>query len=514
MTSTLPTTVGTATLESRPVDDRGVPYGGTVAARRKPGQTPGSREIAAPGHLPIAADDAPLESISRLISETAHDLRAPLSTIREAIRLVRDGDLGKVSSAQSECLSAAINQCNCAVQLVDEMVQSRRFDSGFPNVMRQWTSIDELRSNVEATLQSWILPRGIHLLWDGPFEEGIQIYADATLLRRLIVNVAGNAIRVTREGGPVLIRATVNRDQGIMNWAIVDQGAGISPSDMELIGAGKAPAKSIGGLGLIISRQLAAAHFSTLRIESRVGTGTAVSFQTILGGPAAVAARWVKWRSELIMIEQRKIMNEDQRVHEVRPSRSSPPSQSPAPPRRVRIDVPSQLIELGAGEMQPAFPDHVYLTTVSVGAAIPAAGTDAFDALLQRTMRITELAYRTGRRSWVIAWDADGETGIAKRSELERLVQNELGTMRMTWGASSLVSATPHPEFRNSLASRLSDLMVRQTLAGAQQAVSDTDQVRLGTGPMQSTPMATIRLEQDVHWLRESRRSPNGVPME
>ena len=65
MTSTLPTTASTATRESRPMDDRGAPYGGPVASRRKPGQTPGSREIAASGHKPIAADDASLESISR-----------------------------------------------------------------------------------------------------------------------------------------------------------------------------------------------------------------------------------------------------------------------------------------------------------------------------------------------------------------------------------------------------------------------------------------------------------------
>ncbi|WP_182866748.1 sensor histidine kinase [Rhodopirellula sp. JC639] len=505
----------TATRESRAVDDRGVPHEVMTATRRMPGQSVSHREGTIVPRRSAASDAADFEMVARLISETAHDLRAPLSTIREAIRLVRDGDLGTVSSAQGECLSAAIDQCNCAVQLVDEMVQSRRFDSGFPNVSRQWISIDELKASVEATLQPWILPRGIHLLWDGPFDEGLKVYADVTMLRRLIVNLAGNAIRVTREGGPVLIRTHVNRNQGVMNWSIVDQGAGISPADLELISAGKAPAKSIGGLGLIISRQLAAAHFSTLRIESRVGTGTAVSFQTIVGGPAAVAARWVKWRSDLITKQQRKILNEGHRVHEVRPSRASHPSGAPVPPRRVRIDVPSQTIELGLGEIQPAFPDHVYLTTVSLGAAIPASRADAFDALLQRSMRFTELAYRTAQRSWVIAWDADLQTGNAKRAELERQAHNELEAMRMTWGADHVVPATPHPVYGTPLSSRLSDLIVRQALAGAQHAVSDDDQMQpqsdsaeAGFAPTELEPAVTAastRLDFDVQWLRANR---------
>jgi hypothetical protein len=318
--------------------------------------------------------------------------------------------------------------------------------------------------------------------------------------------LASNAVRVTRDGQPVLIRAKVRRGQGVMVWSVVDQGAGISASDMELIAAGKAPARSVGGLGLMISRQLAAAHFSMLRIESRVGTGTAVSFQTALGGPAAITAQWVKWRSELIQRNVSQTTLSEQRVLNVLPAGSSGMSGSDAPIRRVRIDVPSETIEVGVADLQPAYHDQVYLTTVSVGAAIPATGTDAFDALLQRTLRMTELAYRTGRRSWVIAWDADGETGIGKRFELDRLVQNELDDMRMTWGDHSIVSTSRHAESVASLSGRLSDLIVRQTLSAAQQSVPDADQVNLGTQPIRPSSIAASRLERDVKWFSQTRR--------
>ena len=146
-TSTLPTTdhpsVKTRTLES-PQARRVAPHAirspaGRVVGQATTAQPPATRAQSPTGMIsdrppsgtasrsPDASPSS--ESISRLISETAHDLRAPLATIREAVRLVRDGDLGQVSTEQTEYLSAAMNQCDCAVQLVEELVQSRRFDS-------------------------------------------------------------------------------------------------------------------------------------------------------------------------------------------------------------------------------------------------------------------------------------------------------------------------------------------------------------------------------------------------
>ncbi|MCO8121452.1 HAMP domain-containing histidine kinase [Stieleria sp. TO1_6] len=451
-------------------------------------------------------------SASRLISETAHDLRAPLATIREAVRLVRDGDLGFVSTSQRECLSAAIDQCNCASQLVDEMVHTRQFESGFPNARRGWILIDDLRRSVEATLQPWVMPRGIHLLWDGPFEQGVGVYADPTLIRRLIVNLANNAIRVTRDGRPVLIRARSDDQRGMMTWSIVDQGNGIEASDMELIAAGKSPARSTGGLGLMISRQLAAAHFSTLRIESRVGTGTAVSFQTPIGGPASVSAAWTKWRSGLIAPERQTIEQQHQQVHNVLPARVVPSTASRQsdvihPPRRVRIDVPSLAVELAVSEHQPAFPDQLLLTTVSIGAATQAANTNAFDELLQRSIRITEFAYRAGRRNWVIAWDADRETALRKRAELELTLRNELQGIRLTWGKFSLVPIATSSDSLpgGSLVSRLCDLMVRQSFSASRRQMPDGNRMRLGAPMISPSPGAESRLETEVQRICRRR---------
>ncbi|MEO1529268.1 MAG: HAMP domain-containing sensor histidine kinase [Planctomycetota bacterium] len=422
------------------------------------------------------------ESLRRLISETAHDLRAPLTSVRESIRLVRDGDLGHLTDSQRDCLTVAINQCNCAGQLVDELVQSRQFDTGFPNVCRSWISIDDMRHAVEETLQPWTMPRNIHLLWDGPFGRGEKIYGDAILLRRLIVNLAGNSIRETRDGQSILIRAKRNSRGTAYRWSIVDQGNGISAEDMDLIAGGQAPASSSGGLGLLICRNLAAAHFSSLRLESRVGTGTAASFETVTGGPLAVVRAWSRWRESIL------------------DSSASTPSRESADraerissPRRMRIDTPaSNSIELGCQNQTPMFND-VVLTSVSLGAASSLESANDFEKNLQRSMQVSELGYRVSDRTWVIAWDADTRSAVVRRNELENH-RGEHGPARLQWKDFRVVSDTS----QRVLANRMSDLLVRAALSDLQ-VVDDLPQL---SEPIQPSIVAATRLEQQVQRLR------------
>ncbi|MEO1615858.1 MAG: HAMP domain-containing sensor histidine kinase [Planctomycetota bacterium] len=404
-----------------------------------------------------------IDSITKLIGETAHDLRAPLSTIREAVRLVHDGQLGAISSDQRECLSAAINQCNCVGQLVDEMVQSRHEAAGSVRPHLDWIDIDHVRQQVVETLQPWVLPRAIHLLWDGPFGRQTKVYADAVMLRRLIVNLVGNAIRATREGQPILIRAVADPKRGRMTWAVVDQGQGIDAADLERIALGHAPQSSRGGLGLVICRHLAGAHFSNLWIESREGTGTAASFHTTMGGPINVARNWATWRSGLFVNPESASVEEAHQLHNVLSPRKR---YSIAPPRRVRVDVPSQRVELRARQTMPDFEDRLYIASVSLGATLPAESVEAFDRLIQRSLTPMEFTYRTGDRNWLILWDADRKAANLKRSQLDAEIRQHLDSIRMNW---SMMSEYQFDPAGGAASARfLGDLLARRALTNAQ----------------------------------------------
>ncbi|KAA5543686.1 HAMP domain-containing histidine kinase [Roseiconus nitratireducens] len=487
------------------------PSAGSGDQRRRHGRTdhvatfsPESKRLSPPASSPSSATGSGTPAtVDRLISEIAHDLRSPLTTVRESIRLVRDEQVGPVSASQKEFLSAAINQCDCVHQLVDELVQLEQFDCGFPRVCRRWTTVEEIRQLVHQTLRPWMVPRGIELLWDAPTDRGFRLFGDPVLLRRLLVNLAGNAIRATRDGQPILIRGEQQPGRPTVRWSVVDQGPGISASDLQRISLGKTPARSVGGLGLRISRQLAAAHFSSLHLESRVGTGTAVSFETPGGGARQVAQQFANWRCALIDRSEGGKEQVNSNAVTIRDQASGRQRSQPHNPRRLRIDVPPTTIELGLQDHQPAFAGQVVLTTVSVGAAVPPGLADQFDRLLQRSLRITELAYRAGCRHWVIAWDADPEAANAKREALRCESRNLLPAVRLSWGETALVAARTKapPQFARSIANRLADLMTRVALHPDELAtdpVSDRDH----SAAVLPSEIPLRRLQRDVFRLK------------
>lgn len=427
----------------------------------------------------------------QLISRTAHDLRAPLTTIRESVRLVRDGEFGQLSDLQTEYLSAAIDQCNCVDQMVDEMVHLHSLNSSFPRAQRQWVSVRDIRAAVSDTLKPWVLPRAVDVLWDAAVHPSATVFADVSLLRRLIVNLVVNGVRASAEGEPILIRLTHARSGQSIRWSVVDQGNGISAADMEAIAKQKVPASSSSGLGLMISRQLAALHYSSLWMESRQNTGTVSSFETPAGGPASVVAAWIRWR------EDNQNRPTDQRNVVKRFVRKRSAEDSITPPRRVRFDVPTLLVEL-SGDRLPSDPGNQILVGIaSLGAATSMESARQFDGLLQRSMSAGELAYRVGNHAWVFLMDSNLGAAMLRRTEIERQAKDKISDLRIGWAEFLEMGG-----ISDSLRLRLSDLLVRKSLESSKRYFIDANEVQLGTMPIGISSVATRRLAHEAHWLR------------
>ncbi len=289
------------------------------------------------------AESLATQAAVRLISETAHDLRAPLTAVQESIRLVRDGDLGPINHDQESFLDSAVDQCGCIEQMVGEMVQLERLQTGTPRVHRQWVSVAEIRRAVDDTLSPWTVPRRINLLWDGDDDPSMLVFADQAMLRRLLVNLATNAIRASVEGGFVLIRLARVRHGETVRWSVVDRGRGISEQEMLRVADREVSYAGGEGLGLAISRQLAALQFSPLRIRSRLGKGTEVNFETAARGPRSVANTWVRWRMSFATPERSVPSRGDGSIEWT----------SQTGDRKMRLDPPAVSVSLSHAASRP-----------------------------------------------------------------------------------------------------------------------------------------------------------------
>ena len=125
-----------------------------------------------------------------------------------------------------------------------------------------------------------------------PAMEALSINADPVLLRRLMLNLANNAIKFTDAGGRVGISLERDEDGGaILRFA--DTGQGIAAKDIEtaLTQYGQVGNSSDGrsglGLGLPMAKAIALAHGGSLGIDSEVGTGTTVTVRLPVTPPVA-----------------------------------------------------------------------------------------------------------------------------------------------------------------------------------------------------------------------------------
>lgn len=441
----------------------------------------------------------------RLMSETAHDIRSPMTAIRESVRLVHDGDLGRVNEDQESMLAAAIDQCDCVDHMVNEMMQLDRLRNGMPRVQRSWTPLANVQQAIENTLRPWALPREITVAWESSEDPKTLVFVDPTALRRLVVNLVTNAIRVTRAGDRVLIRWQQVRNGEAIRWTIADRGVGISDGDLRQIASRQASTSGGEGLGLMISRQLAALHFSSLTIQSRPGEGTEVSFETPTGSPSAVAACWSRWRDrfsarphfrsgapggfasrgeargELAMIEKG--------TRQIRP------------PRRGRLKPTATQIEIDCDGQKPWFDDQIAIGTVTLGAAMAREAADQFDNVFQNQLRLFDFAYRVDNRRWVWLFDADENDANERIEAITNGASKMIANLRSDW---SQPQSLPLKQ-RRTLAI-VSDLLTRETLSASTLTnVQDTNQVRLGTPPIQRSRIASQRLEQEVKRLTDTR---------
>lgn len=459
-------------------------------------RSPSPIGLQSPIGLPRRLEHSATEAAARLMSETAHDLRAPLTTIRESVRLVRDGDLGEVPPGQRICLDSAMDQCDCMEQMISEMVQVERLRSGMPRVHRHWVSIQTVRESIDDTLRPWVMPRQIEVLWGGVDDPNVRIFADPAMLRRLIVNLVTNAMRVTRERGQIMIRCKFI-DPQTLQWSVIDHGPGLNQQALDQIANRQVSFSGGEGLGLSICRQLAAVHFSRLTIQSRIGIGTEVHFQTAAAGPRSVAELWSRWRVSQL---------DGESGSHPRGTLSSEFRSDLRQRRHVRLDPPACRVELAHEAVRPRVPNQLAAGVVTVGATVNREAADQFDKLLQGQCFLFDLVYRIDARRWVWVMDADQDSVQQRIHSINAAALAASNPLRIDWSQQQMIPVDPR-----RTAKRLSDLLVRESLYAAASAhIIDNNEVRLGTKPIEASGVAANRLDQELARLAHNMKSQTG----
>ena len=220
------------------------------------------------------------EMKSGMLSVVSHELRTPLTSIRMGVHLLLEERIGSLTSQQSELLTAVRDDSNRLHQIVENLLDMGRIESGRALMDLKAESVSTVVEASTGPLRAAFQDRGVELLLDLP-EDLPHVLADRTRIGLVFSNLLNNALRFTPPGGRVSIDATA--EESAVRFNITDTGNGIPekymPKIFERFFRVPGQSGSTGaGLGLAITREVIEAHGGRINVESREGVGTTFSF--------------------------------------------------------------------------------------------------------------------------------------------------------------------------------------------------------------------------------------------
>lgn len=214
------------------------------------------------------------------IATLTHDLRTPLLAGIQALEFLLNGTLGEISEKQKQILSTMKGSNQDMLGLVNALLEVYKYEAGQLNLAKTEFLINDLANACYNEVLPLANAKKIELLTDINSTENIKIYADKTELRRVIINLLGNAINHTFENGKITISTSLQKNDCILS--VTDTGIGIPRADIPKLfkrfSQGTSDKRSAStGLGLYLSRQIIEAHKGKIWLESDVNEGSCFS---------------------------------------------------------------------------------------------------------------------------------------------------------------------------------------------------------------------------------------------
>lgn len=232
------------------------------------------------GYVLVLRDITQRKEIERLrddfVSTLTHDLRTPLLAAIQTLNFFADGTLGELGSRQAELIRMLIQSNREMLGLVNVLLEVYKYESGRQTLILDQVNLAELVGNIARELNALAKEREQEL--EIVMEQNLPLVrGDKQELKRVFVNLIGNAINYTPKGGH--IRVLMTMESGRVQVCVADNGRGIPADDIpqlfQRFSQGTSKQRSSGsGLGLYLSRQIVEAHGGHVWVESVEGEGS------------------------------------------------------------------------------------------------------------------------------------------------------------------------------------------------------------------------------------------------
>jgi signal transduction histidine kinase len=230
------------------------------------------------------------EMKEQFLSVVSHELRTPLHVLLGYVTVMQKGWAGPVSDQQREHLETMRQTVDLLTKLVSDLLDMSQIQAGALSIDPVDVELMGLVSDVLGRIAPLATNKRIDIVTRMPAELPIPV-ADERRLGQVLLNLLGNAVKFTPEGGRITLR--IGSEPGLLRVSVTDTGIGIAPEHlgklfMRFTQLDMRSTRKAGGtgLGLSIAKAIVEAHGGEMGVESVVGQGSTFWFTLPLEGKA------------------------------------------------------------------------------------------------------------------------------------------------------------------------------------------------------------------------------------
>lgn len=243
---------------------------------------------------------------SNFLATVSHELRTPLTSVIGFSELLIEGIAGALNEEQAEYVQTILNRGEELLTLITHVLEMSQLEVGTVKLDLRPHALETILGRAVETLRPTADAASITIESELPRGPGLpHVLVDAEKTQRVFQNLIGNAIKFSRAGTMVTVRACLApirkpfREETLfgeeaddaVRVTVFDQGIGIEAEQISKIfeafyQVDASPTRERGGagLGLSIVKNLVNAHGGDIWAESEIGKGTAISFTVPIAG--------------------------------------------------------------------------------------------------------------------------------------------------------------------------------------------------------------------------------------
>src|SRR5882762_6226970 len=212
------------------------------------------------------------------LQSLTHDLRSPMTAVRGYLQILGEEMAGPLNDEQKKMIRIMENASTKLLHIVSNLLDSAKMSAGKLKLNVAECNLRQILPNTVEIFHTEAAKKKITLTLDMP-EQMSPIKLDPQLLERVIINLIGNSIKFTPDGGFITVKFIELSDR--VQGQVTDTGNGMPPEFLNRIFKKFEQASGTRGgtgLGLSICKFIIDAHYGEISVRSKQGEGTTFSF--------------------------------------------------------------------------------------------------------------------------------------------------------------------------------------------------------------------------------------------